>query len=58
MTCVLNDKNVNVVARNIVILLIAAQLQPAEAAEVILHVWYSARLTKGMLTAINSYVTK
>ncbi|CAL8583940.1 hypothetical protein XPA_009550 [Xanthoria parietina] len=39
-------------------LLIAAQLPPAEAAEVILHVWYSARLTRGMLTVIDDYVRK
>ena len=58
MSCVLNDKYVNVVAGNIVMLLIAAQLPPAEAAEVILHVWYSARLTKGMLTVIEDYVRK
>ncbi|KAL8640808.1 MAG: hypothetical protein Q9226_008703 [Calogaya cf. arnoldii] len=54
-TCVLNDKNLNVVARNVVMLLIAAQSPPVEAAETILHVWYSARLTKGMLAAINKY---
>ena len=58
MTCVLNDRYVNVVAGNIVMLLIAAQLPPAEAAEVILHVWYSARLTRGMLTVIDSHVRK
>lgn len=58
MTCVLNDKYINVVARNIVMLLIAAQLPPAEAAEVILHVWYSARLIRGMLTVIDDYVRK
>lgn len=58
MTCVLNDRYINVVARNIVMLLIAAQLSPAEAAEVILHVWYSARLTRGMLTVIDDYVRK
>ena len=58
MTCVLNDRYVKVVARNIVMLLIAAQLPPAEAAEVILHVWYSARLTRGMLTVIDDYVRK
>ena len=58
MTCVLNDRYVNFVARNIVMLLIAAQLPPAEAAEVILHVWYSARLTRGMLTVIDDYVRK
>ncbi|KAL8852427.1 MAG: hypothetical protein Q9221_002657 [Calogaya cf. arnoldii] len=47
-TCLLNDKNLNVVARNVVMLLIAAQLPPVEAAETILHVWYSARLTKDL----------
>ena len=54
-TCLLNDKNLNVVARNVVMLLIAAQLPPVEAAETILHVWYSARLTKGMLAAVDKY---
>ena len=57
-TCaiVLNDKNYNVVARNITMLLIAAQLPPLDAAELILHVWYSGRLSKGMLAAIEKYV--
>ncbi|KAL8858534.1 MAG: hypothetical protein Q9178_004828 [Gyalolechia marmorata] len=39
-------------------LLISAQLPPAEAAEVILHLWYSARLTQGMLTLIDKHVRK
>ncbi|KAL8811818.1 MAG: hypothetical protein Q9200_001490 [Gallowayella weberi] len=50
--------NIRVAARNIVMLLISAQLQPLEAAEVILHVWYSARLDHGMLAAIDIHVTK
>ena len=56
-TCssVLNDKNMNIVARNIVMLLVSAQLSPLEAAELNLHIWYSARLTKGMLAAIDKY---
>ncbi|KAL8816065.1 MAG: hypothetical protein Q9223_004868 [Gallowayella weberi] len=57
-TSVLNDMNIRVAARNIVMLLISAQLQPLEAAEVILHVWYSARLDHGMLAAIDIHVTK
>lgn len=53
---VINDKNYNVVARNITMLLLAAQLPPLDAAELILHVWYSGRLSKGMLAAIETYV--
>ena len=53
---VLNDKNFNVAARNIVMLLVATRLPPADAAEVILHLWYSARLTQGMLKIIEQYV--
>ena len=57
-TSVLNDKNMNIVARNIVMLLMSAQLSPLEAAELVLHIWYSARLTQGMLAAIDKYATK
>lgn len=53
---VVNDKNYNVAARNIIMLLVATQLPPADAAEVILHFWYSARLTQGMLRIIDKYV--
>ncbi|KAL8670788.1 MAG: hypothetical protein Q9168_004686 [Polycauliona sp. 1 TL-2023] len=56
MNCILNDISIRVVARNIVMLLLAAQLPPVEAAEVILHVWYSARLTKGMSAVIDKCV--
>ena len=57
-TCsiVINDKNYNVVARNITMLLLAAQMPPLDAAELILHVWYSGRLSKGMLAAIEKCV--
>lgn len=54
-TSVLNDKNMNIVARNIVMLLISAQLPPLESAELVLHIWYSSRLTQGMLAAIDKY---
>ena len=43
--CVLNDRDSLVVYRNIITLLLSALLPPSEAADVILHVWYSARLT-------------
>ncbi|KAL8703599.1 MAG: hypothetical protein Q9201_003224 [Fulgogasparrea decipioides] len=54
-TIVLNDKNDNVVARNITMLLMAAQLPPKHAAELMLHVWYSGRLTQEMCAAIDKY---
>lgn len=37
-------------------LLLAAQLPPLAAAELILHVWYSAKLTQSMLRALDKYV--
>ena len=57
-TSVLNDKNMGIVARNIIMLLISAQLPPADAAELVLHIWYSARLTQGMLAAIDKHATQ
>lgn len=55
-TIVVNDKNYNVVARNVTMLLLAAQLPPVDAAELILHIWYSGRLSQSMLVAIEKYV--
>ena len=37
-------------------LLLAAQLPPLDAAELILHVWYSGRLSQSMLAALEKYV--
>ena len=37
-------------------LLLAAQLPPVDAAELILHIWYSGRLSQSMLAAIEKYV--
>ncbi|KAL8831439.1 MAG: hypothetical protein Q9170_005288 [Blastenia crenularia] len=39
-------------------LLMMAQLPPSEAAELVIHTWYSARITEAMRAAINEYVTK
>ena len=52
-----NDKHHFVVARNIAMLLVAAQLPPPDAADLIIHLWYSARLTKGMKAALKKHVT-
>ena len=37
-------------------LLVAVQVPPMDAAELILHMWYSARLTQDMLATIDTYV--
>ena len=42
--------------RNVVILLLAALLPPAEAADVMLHVWYSGRITSSMLEPLKGCV--
>ena len=54
-SCTLNDMSIFVVARNVVMLLIAAQLPDLEAAELVLHLWYSARLTCNMIASIKKY---
>lgn len=56
-TCVLNDRDDVVVCRNIILLLIAMLLPPVVASEIMLHIWYSARLKPHMLQAIREHVT-
>ena len=55
-TCVLNDRDLVVVCRNIVMLLITMVLPSPVAAELVLHVWYSARLTSGMVQSLQKSV--
>ena len=55
-TIVINDRDLDIVARNFTMLSIAHQLPPDEASEVILHIWYSARLSKKASQAISTYV--
>lgn len=55
-TCVVNDKEPLVVARNVILLLITATMPPTEAAELCLHVWYSARLTNQMSDTMTAHV--
>ena len=56
-TCVLNDRDDVLVCRNIILLLIAMLLPPVVASEVMLHIWYSARLKPHMLQAMHEHVT-
>lgn len=45
-----------VVCRNVVILLIAVLLPPVEAADVILHVWYSGQITSSILKILKGSI--
>lgn len=56
--CVLNDRDTVVNCRTIVRLLILMFLQPPVAAELVLHVWYSARLTSGMIQSLHRSVKR
>ena len=55
-TCVLNDRDTMVVCRNIVMLLVTMLLPPHVATEIVPHVWYSARLTAGMVQSLQESV--
>ncbi len=55
-TCVLNDRDDVLVCRNIIILLIAILLPSDIASEVILHIWYSARLKPYILAPIHEHI--
>lgn len=53
----LNDKDLNVTARNIIILFIALAVNDVEkAVDCMLHVWYSAQLKKSHLELLDSIV--
>lgn len=54
--CIVNDKDQLVVARNVVMLLTSLIFPPIIAAELILHIWYSARLTPKMLQDVKDRV--
>jgi len=46
---VVNDKDFDIVARNVILLLTAFHFNPEEAAPVMLHIWYSAFIPSQML---------
>ena len=56
-TCVLNDRDDVIVCRNIILLLIAMLMPPTVASDIMLHIWYSARLKPHMLHSIDKHVT-
>ena len=54
--CIVNDRDLLVVARNVVMLLTSLVFPPVIAAETILHIWYSARLKPEMLQNVKDRV--
>lgn len=52
----INCYDITMTARNVVILLISTLSPPEEAANLMLHVWYSARLTPRMIQTLEGHV--
>lgn len=53
---VINDKEMDIVARNAILLLIAFQFEPEVAAPVMLHLWYSAFVPAGLLALLKEVI--
>ncbi|PQE06221.1 MYND finger family protein [Rutstroemia sp. NJR-2017a BBW] len=53
---VINDRDFDIVARNIVLLLTAIVFDPREAADMMLHVWYSAFITESIMGNLQNRV--
>lgn len=53
---VINDNDFDVVARNIILLLTALIFDPIEAADIMLHVWYSAFITESVMNSLQNRV--
>ena len=53
---VINDWDPDVVARNVILILIALRFSPSEAAPIMLHVWYSAMIPAQMLSALRENI--
>ncbi|CEL00665.1 hypothetical protein ASPCAL00263 [Aspergillus calidoustus] len=52
----LNDKEEMVVARNVILLLVALNFPPNEASVLMLHLWYSAFLPKDLLQSVQTKI--
>ena len=56
LCCIINDRDQYVVARNVIFFLVAMCFPATTAAELIIHLWYSARLTEEMLKALDTTI--
>jgi len=55
-TCVINDYNDRITGRNVIMLLAAMYLPLSDAAEFILHIWYSSGLTENLKDILQSVI--
>ncbi|KAJ5047251.1 uncharacterized protein L3040_003090 [Drepanopeziza brunnea f. sp. 'multigermtubi'] len=53
---VINDRDFDIVARNVIILLTSLYFDPDEAANIMLHIWYSALIPKQMLCSLQDKI--
>ena len=53
---VINDQDLDVVARNAILLLTALHFSPSQATPIMLHVWYSAMVPAQMLRALRDNI--
>jgi hypothetical protein len=49
---VINDKDIDIVARNIILFLVALHFDPEEATAIMLHTWYSALVPKKIVDSL------
>ncbi|TGO85026.1 hypothetical protein BPOR_0439g00050 [Botrytis porri] len=53
---IINDKDFDIVARNTILLLTALVFDPIEAADIMIHIWYSAFITESSLQKLQEKV--
>ena len=51
-----NDKELDIVARNVILLLTAMCFDPQPAAEMMIHIWYSALIPQALLASLREKV--
>jgi hypothetical protein len=51
---IMNDRNLGIVVRNAILLLIALHVGPKEAAPMMLHIWYSALIPANMFQSLKN----
>lgn len=57
LTITLNDRDLDIVARNAIMLILLLAVDDTEAAvDCVLHIWYSAQITKAHLDLLNTSV--
>src|SRR4051794_7517691 len=55
-TIVVNDMDIDIVARNVIILLTALYFDPEEAVPIIMHIWYSALIPSAVLLSLQEKI--